>query len=242
VVYGMQRRDAFLKVGIKAAKGVLLHGPPGTGKTLLAKVAARESGANFIAVRGPEVRSKWYGESEEKVRFVFAKAREVAPCIILFDELDAIAPVRGREASGLTDSVVNQLLAEMDGIEKSENVFVIGTTNKSELIDPALLRPGRFDYQILVPLPDAKARASIFAVHLKDKPVAADLNVDRLIEMTDRLSGADIAEACRLATLDALREADFNPTGVVVSHEHLEKAITFLKQTQVQLAKKDMGF
>ncbi len=241
VVYGIQRRNAYDQVGIKPAKGILLYGPPGTGKTLLARATAREAGANFIAVRGPEVRSKWFGESEERVRFVFSKAREVAPCVILLDEIDAIAPIRGREATAHTDSIVNQLLTEMDGLERNEQVFIIATTNKSELIDPALLRPGRFDYQILVSLPDTKSRQGIFAVHLHDKPGGQELSLERLAALTDRCSGADISEICRLAVLDALRKNEFNPTGVRLTHEGIEAAIHNLRQNQAQLAKKEFG-
>ena len=162
VVYGLSRQAAFEAAGIKPAKGMLLYGPPGTGKTLLAKVVARESGANFIAIKGPEVCSKWFGESELRVRQIFAKAREVAPCVVFFDELDAIAPTRGQSNNGLTDTLVNQLLAEMDGIHRNDLVFVLGATNRAELIDPALLRPGRFDYQVHVPLPDATETSGYF--------------------------------------------------------------------------------
>lgn len=242
VVYGIQKPESFVAVGIKPARGLLLYGPPGTGKTLLAKVVARESGANFIAIRGPEVRSKWFGESEEKIRFIFSKAREVAPCVIFFDEIDAIAPARGREASGLTDTIVNQLLSEMDGIEKNDNIFVIGATNRAELIDPALLRPGRFEYQVFVPLPDKKARESIFSVHLRNKPISQEVNLDELAGLTDGFSGADIAEICRLATLDALRSTGFDPKRVRVDINHLKKAITDLKQTKTKLTKSRIGF
>jgi transitional endoplasmic reticulum ATPase len=237
IVYGIQRRETFLKVGIKPAKGMVLSGPPGTGKTLLAKVVARESGANVITIRGPEIRSKWFGESEEKIRLIFAKAREVAPCILLFDEIDAVAPVRGRDPSGHTDSIVNQLLAEMDGIEKNENIFVIGTTNKPELLDTALLRPGRLDYQIFVPLPDAKARRAIFSIHLKDKPVLSDLSLEEIIHPTEGFSCADVAEICRLATLTALREKDFISSNIQIELTHLQQAIEELNKTKAQLKK-----
>lgn len=240
IVYGILRRETFLKVGIKPAKGMVFSGPPGTGKTLLAKVVARESGANVITVQGPEIRSKWFGESEERIRLIFAKAREVAPCILLFDEIDAVAPVRGRDPSGHTDSIVNQLLAEMDGIEKNENIFVIGTTNKPELLDTALLRPGRLDYQIFVPLPDAKARRAIFSIHLKDKPVSSNLSLEEILPPTEGLSGADIAEICRLATLTALREKDFTTWNIQLELTHLQKAIEELNKTKAQL-KKDYG-
>jgi transitional endoplasmic reticulum ATPase len=241
VVYGIRHRTAFLTAGIKPAKGVLLYGPPGTGKTLLARVLAKESGANFIAVRGPEVRSKWFGESEEKVRFVFSKAREVAPTIIFFDEIDSVAPMRGQDPNRLTDSIVNQLLSEMDGIENSDNVFVVGATNKSELLDEALLRPGRFEYQIHIPLPDTAARASIFSVHLKNKPPLLDVSTDELSRDTEGLSGADIAEICRLATLEALRENEFKPEGIQLDTNRLKKAIADLKQKQRRL-RKEVGF
>ncbi len=242
VVYGMQKREAFLSVGIKPAKGMLLYGPPGTGKTLVAKVVAIESGANFITVRGPEIYSKWLGESEEKIRFIFSKAREVSPCVIFFDEIDAVASARGRNTSGTTDSVVNQLLTEMDGIEKNDNIFVIGATNRAELVDPALLRPGRFDYQVFVPLPDKAARMGIFTVHLRNKPVSKDIDLAKLADLTEGFSGADIAEVSRLATLDALRSSDFNPEQVEVSTSNLEKAIMNLKETKNQLVPSRMGF
>jgi transitional endoplasmic reticulum ATPase len=219
---------------------MLLYGPAGTGKTLLAKVVARESGVNFIPVTGPEIRSKWFGESEEKVRFIFSKAREVSPCIIFFDELDAVASSRGGEATHLNDSIVNQLLSEMDGIEKNDNIFVIGTTNKLKLIDSALLRPGRFDYQVYVPLPDAKTRKSIFAVHLKNKPKVFEVPIDDLSYQSEGFSGADIAEVCRLATLDALRENGFKPDNIRLELIHFTKAINELRSTQSQL--KEVGF
>ena len=164
IVYAITKREVFKKIGVKPAKGVLLYGPPGTGKTLLAKAVANQCGVNFIAIKGPEIRSKWVGESEERIRFLFAKAREVSPCVIFFDEIDAAVPIRGGDSTGITDSIVNQVLSEMDGIESAEGVFVIGATNRVGLIDPALLRPGRFDYQIEVPLPDAQARRAIFEV------------------------------------------------------------------------------
>ena len=242
VVYGLQKRAAFLAVGIQPARGMLLFGPPGTGKTLQAKVTARASGAHFSVLRGPEARSKWFGESEERIRFVFAKAREVAPCVVFLDELDAIAPARGREASGLTDSIVNQLLVELDGIGNNDSVFVIGATNRAELIDPALLRPGRFEYQVLVPLPDEEARRSIFAVHLRNKPTAPDLDLDELARRTGGLSGADIAEACRLATLEALRGTGFVPEGVRVDSHHVADAVERVKDTKDSLTQPAIGF
>jgi SpoVK/Ycf46/Vps4 family AAA+-type ATPase len=209
VVYGLSRREAFQAVGIRPAKGMLLYGPPGTGKTLLAKVVARESRANFIAVRGPEVYSKWFGESEERIRQLFAKAREVAPCIIFFDELDAIAPTRGRQANALTDPVVNQLLSETDGLARNDRVFVIGASNRAELIDPALLRPGRFDYQVFVPLPDRQARRAIFTVHLRGNLSPADVpNVKQRLGIGTPLAAASPAEILDLTIGGSLIELD----------------------------------
>jgi len=242
VVYGIQKADAYKAAGIRPAKGLLLYGPPGTGKTLLAKAVANQCGANFIAVRGPEVRSKWFGESEEKIRFIFAKAREVAPAVIFFDEIDAIAPARGRDASGLTDSLVNQLLAEMDGIEALENVFVIAATNAPDLLDPALLRPGRFDLQVYVPLPDEAARERIFRVHMRRMPLAEDVGVSDLARLTEGYSGADIAEICRLAALYALREVKFASQGVQVKMAHFRQAISEMERTRKRLRLRCLGF
>jgi transitional endoplasmic reticulum ATPase len=242
VVYGIQKADAYKAAGIRPAKGLLLYGPPGTGKTLLAKAVANQCGANFIAVRGPEVRSKWFGESEEKIRFIFAKAREVAPAVIFFDEIDAIASARGRDASGLTDSLVNQLLTEMDGIETLESVFVIAATNASDLLDPALLRPGRFDLQVYVPLPDEPARKSIFQVHTRQMPLARNVDLENLARLTEGCSGADIAEVCRLAALSTLREVGFATQGIQVRADHFKNAITEVGQTQKRLKSRRLGF
>ncbi|NMC30758.1 MAG: AAA family ATPase [Pelolinea sp.] len=242
IVFGIQKADAYKAAGIRPAKGLLLYGPPGTGKTLLAKAAANQCGANFIAVRGPELRSKWYGESEEKIRFIFAKAREVAPAIIFFDEIDALGAVRGRDVSGISDSLVNQLLTEMDGIETLENVFVIAATNAADLLDPALLRPGRFDLQVYIPLPDAGTREAIFKVHTARIPLDKTVNLPELARAADDFSGADIAEVCRLAALLALREKDFAEKGIVVGMQHFSQAIEDVKSTQKKLKPRSMGF
>jgi transitional endoplasmic reticulum ATPase len=225
IVYGVTRREAFRRMGIVPARGVLLHGPPGTGKTLLARAVAHECGANFVAVRGPELRSRWLGEAEERIRFLFAKARLMAPCVVFFDEIDAAIPARGRDASGVGDAIVNQILSEMDGIEGSAGVFVIGATNRLELLDPAVLRPGRFDHLVRVPLPDAAARRAIFAVHLRGKPLADDVDAAELALATDGFSGADVAEVCRLAAWRALSAAGFEAEGLRLAMADLAAAV-----------------
>jgi len=197
----------FEEMGIRPPKGILLFGPPGTGKTLLAKAAAHESGANFIAVRGPEVLSKWVGESERAIRKIFERARQVAPTIVFFDEIDSIAPARGfRHDTGVTDRIVNQLLTEMDGIVPLQNVVVIAATNRPDILDPALLRPGRFDRLIYVPPPDKEARKQIFQIHTRKVPLADDVDLDKLAEMTEGYTGADIEAVVREAVMIKLRE------------------------------------
>jgi len=198
--------EVFERMGIRPPKGILLFGPPGTGKTLLAKAVATESGANFIAVRGPEVLSKWVGESEKAIREIFRKARQAAPTVVFFDEIDAVAPARGMGIdTGVTERIVNQLLAEMDGIEKLENVVVIGATNRPDILDPALLRPGRFDRLIYVPPPDKQARLEILKVHTRNVPLAEDVNLEALAEKLEGYTGADIEALVREATMLVLR-------------------------------------
>jgi transitional endoplasmic reticulum ATPase len=189
-------------------KGILLYGPPGTGKTLMAKAAANESEANFISIKGPELLSKWVGESEKGVREIFRKARQAAPCIIFFDELDAIAPTRGGDHgdSHVTERVISQFLTEMDGLEILTNVVVIGATNRPDIIDPALLRPGRFDRILYVPPPDRESRIQIIKIHTKKKPLAEDFNIEELADKTDGYTGADIASLSSAAVMLALRE------------------------------------
>ena len=189
-------------------KGILLYGPPGTGKTLMAKAAANESEANFISIKGPELLSKWVGESEKGVREVFRKARQAAPCIIFFDELDAIAPTRGGDHGDfhVTERVISQFLTEMDGLEILTNVVVIGATNRPDIIDPALLRPGRFDRILYVPPPDRESRLQIIKIHTKKKPLAEDVNIEDLADKTDGYTGADIASLSSAAVMLALRE------------------------------------
>ncbi len=207
VEWPLKYPDAFERLGIEPPKGILLYGPPGCGKTLLAKAVATESGANFIAVKGPEILSKWVGESERAIREIFAKARQAAPCVIFFDEIDSIVPRRGfRFDSGVTDRIVNQLLTELDGIAKLEGVVVIGATNRPDILDPALLRPGRFDRIIYVPPPDRKARLEILKIHTRKMPLADDVNLEELADMTEGYSGADLEVLVREAGLAALRE------------------------------------
>uniref|UniRef100_UPI0035940F19 AAA family ATPase n=1 Tax=Acidianus infernus TaxID=12915 RepID=UPI0035940F19 len=182
-------------------------GPPGTGKTMLAKAVATESGANFIAVRGPEVLSKWVGESEKAIREIFRRARQTAPTVIFFDEIDSIAPMRGfAHDSGVTERIVNQLLAEMDGITPLNKVVVIAATNRPDILDPALLRPGRFDRLIYVPPPDKKARLEILKVHTRNVPLADDVNLETLAEKTEGYTGADLEAVVREATMLMLRQ------------------------------------
>ena len=207
VEWPLKYPDVFKRLGIRPPRGILLYGPPGTGKTLLAKAVATESEANFISVKGPEVLSKWVGESEKAIREIFRKARETAPCIIFFDELDAIAPRRGMHTdAGVTDRIVNQILTEMDGIQILKGVVVIGATNRPDILDPALLRPGRFDRVIYVPPPDVEGRYQIFQIHTREMPLDDDVDLRKLAEMTEGYTGADIEAVCREAALTAARE------------------------------------
>jgi transitional endoplasmic reticulum ATPase len=198
--------DAFKRMGIKPPRGILLYGPPGSGKTLLAKAVANESEANFISIKGPEVMSKWVGESEKAVRTIFKKAKQVAPCIVFLDELDAIAHRRGFDNdSGVSERVVNQLLTSMDGLEALEGVVVVGATNRPDMVDPALLRTGRFDRILLVPAPNKGARLEVLKVHTRSMPLE-DVDLDELAEELDGYTGADIEGLCREAAMLALRE------------------------------------
>ncbi|WP_297548094.1 CDC48 family AAA ATPase [Thermococcus sp.] len=207
VEWPLKYPEAFQGLGITPPKGILLYGPPGTGKTLLAKAVANESQANFIAIKGPEVLSKWVGESEKNIREIFRKARQAAPTVIFIDEIDAIAPRRGTDVNRVTDRLINQLLTEMDGIQENSGVVVIGATNRPDIIDPALLRPGRFDRLILVPAPDEKARLEIFKVHTRKVPLAEDVSLEELAKRTEGYTGADIAAVVREAAMLAMRRA-----------------------------------
>jgi transitional endoplasmic reticulum ATPase len=219
VEWPLKYPEVFQRMGIEPPKGILLYGPPGTGKTLLAKAVATESEANFIAVKGPELMSKWVGESEKGVRETFRKAKTAAPCIIFFDEIDSLCPARGAGYgdAGVTDRVISQFLTEMDGIEKLGKVVVIGATNRPDLVDPALLRPGRFDRLIYVPPPDEKARLEILKIHTRGMPLAKDVDLEALAKQLEGYSGADIAALCREAAMLALRE-DINSKEVKLRH------------------------
>ncbi|WP_415312272.1 CDC48 family AAA ATPase [Candidatus Nitrosocosmicus sp. FF01] len=208
VEWPLKYLNVFTYADATPPKGILLYGPPGTGKTLMAKAAANESEANFISIKGPELLSKWVGESEKGVREIFRKARQAAPCIIFFDELDAIAPTRGGDHgdSHVTERVISQLLTEMDGLEILTNVVVIAATNRPDIIDPALLRPGRFDRILYVSPPDRESRLQILKIHTKKKPLSEDVNVEDLANKTDGYTGADIASLASAAVMLALRE------------------------------------
>ena len=201
--------DLYAKLGHTAPKGILLHGPSGTGKTLLAKAVATESEANFISVKGPELISKWVGESERGVREIFRRARQAAPCVIFLDEMDSVAPTRGMEAGGGggTERIVSQILTEIDGISELHGVVVLGATNRPDMVDPSLLRPGRFDRIILVPNPDSQTRAKILEIHARGKPIDQDVNIQKIAEtMTEGFSGADTAAIVNTAISLVLHE------------------------------------
>ncbi len=218
VSYPVTHAEQFAKFGMSPSKGVLFYGPPGTGKTLLAKAIANECAANFISVKGPELLSMWFGESESNIRDIFDKARAAAPCVVFLDELDSIAKSRGGsmgDAGGASDRVVNMLLTEMDGMGTKKNVFVIGATNRPDQIDPALMRPGRLDQLILVPLPDESSRLAILKAQLKNTPIAPDVDMTLLAKHTHGFSGADLAFVAQRAVKFAIKES----IGVAVRRE-----------------------
>jgi len=207
VEWPLKYGKVFEHMNAKPPKGILLYGPPGTGKTMLAKAVATESEANFIAVNGPEFLNKWVGESEKAVRETFRKARQAAPCVIFMDEIDSIAPERGTgDDSKVTERVISQMLTEMDGLQALNGVVIIAATNRPDIIDPALLRPGRFDKSILIGPPDKESRMSIFRIHTKDKPLDNDVDLEKLAEMTEGCTGADISAISNEAVMTAVRE------------------------------------
>src|SRR3954454_24161318 len=207
VEWPLRYPDLYTKLGHTMPKGVLMHGPSGTGKTLLAKAVATESEANFISVRGPELLSKWVGESERGIREIFRRARQAAPCVVFFDEIDSIAPTRGMGGDSMvTERVVSQLLTELDGIQALSGVVVLAATNRADMIDPALLRPGRFDKIVFVPMPDKMARQKILEIHSKDKPIGPDVDLLKAAELTDGFSGADTSSVANTAVSLVLHE------------------------------------
>lgn len=229
VEWPQKHPERFQRMGIDVPRGILLYGLPGTGKTLLAKAVANEANANFISIKGPEIFSKFVGESEESIREVFKKARQVAPCILFIDEIDSIATRRGnRSDSGVGDRVVNQLLTELDGIESLEGVTVIAATNRPDLIDPAILRPGRIDRNIEVEVPGLEARKKILEVHTRDMPLGEDIDMDKLAEETKGYVGSDIESLCREAGMFSLRN---NPDSEEVKWEDFESAMDEVRPT-----------
>src|SRR5919112_191460 len=246
VEWPLKYQGVFTYADAVPPKGILLYGPPGTGKTLIAKAAANESEANFISIKGPELLSKWVGESEKGVREVFRKARQAAPCIIFFDEIDAIAPRRGGSHgdSHVTERVISQFLTEMDGLEILTNVVVIAATNRPDIIDPALLRPGRFDRILYVPPPDRDSRLQIIKIHTKKKHLAEDVNIDQLADATDGYTGADIASLSSAAVMLALREhiskykepneAEKHKEELKINMKHFEEAMKKIRPLSTQ--------
>ncbi len=235
------------KLGHKMSRGILLHGVSGTGKTLLAKAVATESEANFVSVRGPELLSKWVGESERGIREIFRRARQASPCVIFFDEIDSIAPIRGAGGeTAVTERVVSQLLTELDGMENLRGVVVLAATNRADMIDPALLRPGRFDKIIQIPMPDIDSRKSILEISVKEIPIVKDakdpdgVNLSKLAEMTDGMTGADVAAIANIAVskviheyLDAnpdIKEVEKSVTGAKVTMKHFEQAVKKVRE------------
>ncbi|QZP38790.1 CDC48 family AAA ATPase [Halobaculum magnesiiphilum] len=229
VEWPLRTPEKFERMGIQAPKGVLLYGPPGTGKTLMAKAVANETNANFISVRGPQLLSKWVGESEKAIRQTFRKARQVSPTVIFFDELDSLAPSRGQEmGNNVSERVVNQLLTELDGLEEMENVMVIGATNRPDMIDPALIRSGRFDRLVMIGQPDEEGREQIFKIHTGDTPLATDVSLRELAERTDGYVGSDLESIAREAAIQALREDD---DAEDVHMRHFEQAMEAVRPT-----------
>jgi len=220
VIWQLTDPSRFERMGIDPPRGMILHGPPGTGKTFVVRALAHESGAAFFSVKGAELLDKWVGESERGVREVFARARAVAPSIIFFDELDALAPVRGSSTNSVTDSVVAALLTEMDGVATRGDVFVIGATNRVDLIDPALLRPGRLEVHLLLGLPGPEARKAFFAI--TSVPIAESVDRDELASRTDGMSFADLDGVLRRAAIAAMRE---DPRADTVTWRDLEAAL-----------------
>lgn len=239
VEWPLKHKGAFEYTDVKAPKGILLYGPPGTGKTLIAKAVAHTSESNFISIKGPELLSKWVGESEKGVREVFRKARQASPCIIFLDELDALAPSRstGGSDSNVTERIVSQLLTEIDGLEELHDVLIIGATNRPDLIDNALLRPGRFDRIIEVPLPDEKGRENIFKIHTKKKPLEKSIDFKKLVSLTEGFSGAEIQGICNRAAMSSIRryvdKKEKDVKSIKITQEDFEIAIEKMRPGRI---------
>ena len=235
VEWPIKYKDAYDYVDVESPKGILLHGPPGTGKTLIAKALAKMTESNFISIKGPELLSKWVGESEKGVREIFRKARQAAPCIIFLDEVDALVPRRGSgdSDSHVTENVVSQILTEIDGLEELNNVLIIGATNRLDIVDEALLRPGRFDRIIKVSNPDEKGRQHIFEIHTKSKPLASDVNISEIVKLTDDFSGAEIGAVANRAAITALKRyvsgKSENVKEIKISQQDLVDAVDKVK-------------
>ncbi len=229
VEWPLSNPERFERLGINPPKGVLLYGPPGTGKTLMAKAVASETNANFISVRGPQLLSKWVGESEKAIRQTFRKARQVSPTVIFFDELDSLAPNRSQEVgSNVSERVVNQLLTELDGLEEMEDVIVIGATNRPDMIDPALIRSGRFDRLVMIGQPSIEGREQILKIHTQETPLAADVSLRELAEITEGYVGSDLENIAREAAMEALREDHETD---VVEMRHFREAMEQVRPT-----------
>jgi transitional endoplasmic reticulum ATPase len=247
IEHPLKYREIFTHAGAQTPKGIMLYGPPGTGKTLIAKAVATESGINFISVKGPELLSKWVGESERGVREVFRKARQASPCIIFFDEIDSLTPPRGKSiGTNVTERVVSQVLAELDGLDNLKDVVVIAATNRPDMVDPALMRPGRIDRILYIPIPDLEARRSIIEIHTKTKPISEDIDLENLAEMMEGYTGADIAAVCSAASIVAINEhlAKYNDpieakehkAELIISQSHFRDAFLKVKSSSYQKA------
>jgi transitional endoplasmic reticulum ATPase len=243
VEWPLKYAGLFRKANTNPPKGIILYGKPGTGKTYLAKAVASESGVNFISVKGPQVMSKYIGESEKGVRELFKKAKQAAPTILFLDEIDSLVPRRTADSSGsnVTDRVISQFLTEMDGIEDMKGVVVLAATNRIDLIDPALLRSGRFDLMFELPLPDEKTREKIFKIHTANKPLDKGVNLKKLAKETEGLVGADIEFICRKASVMAIREIietmkiqDEDPdVNILIKEEHFEEVVRLVKTQNI---------
>jgi len=231
VEWPLLHAEVFARAGVRPPKGILLTGPPGCGKTLLAKAVASQTQVNFISVKGPALLSKWVGESERGVRDVFRKAKQAAPCIVFFDEIDTLVPTRGGGDSQVTERVIGQFLAEIDGVEELNGVLILGATNRPDMLDPALLRPGRFDLHLEIPLPELEGRKEIFRIGLRGKPLAQDISIDALASQTEGFNGAEIQAICTRAAWSAIREAIANQgirngaPELRLTTEHLQSAL-----------------